>query len=92
MKPLSALEKHMFRDMMNRANALIVDLFEQEQDPRSVVVIERVANILISRLRRFLRTMSDDEIYELTKNIPALKRLRAIEKRLLSKTIKKFMI
>lgn len=91
MKPLSALDKHMLRDMMSTSDRLIVELLKENNDLKNIVVIERIANIMISRLRRFLRNMDEKEILELTKELSSLKKMRAAEKRLLSRTILKFL-
>ena len=92
MKPLSALDKHMLRDMINTSDKLILELLQENNDLRNIVVIERIANIMISRLRRFLRTMDEKEILELTKELGSLKKMRIVDKRLLSKTILKFLV
>ncbi|MBO5168025.1 MAG: hypothetical protein J6B49_02880 [Phascolarctobacterium sp.] len=91
MKQLSALDKHMLRDMMNTSDKLISELLKENNDIRNIVVIERIANIMISRLRRFLRTMDEKEILELTKELTSLRKMRIAEKRLLGKTILKFL-
>lgn len=92
MKPLSVLDKHMLRDMMGMSDKLISELLQENNDLRNIVVIERIANIMISRLRRFLRTMDEKEIFELTKELGSLKKMRIVDKRLLSKTILKFLV
>lgn len=92
MKPLSVLDKHMLRDMMSMSDKLISELLQENNDLRNIVVIERIANIMISRLRRFLRTMDEREILELTKELGSLKKMRIADKRLLSKTILKFLV
>lgn len=91
MKQLSALDKHMLRDMMNTSDKLISELLKENNDIRNIVVIERIANIMISRLRRFLRTMDEKEILELTKELTSLRKMRIAEKRLLGKKILKFL-
>lgn len=92
MKPLSALDKHMLRDMMCTSDRLIVELLKENNDLKNIVVIERIANIMISRLRRFLRTMNELEVLELIKELSSLKKMRIAEKKILSKTIIKFLI
>ena len=91
MKQLSALDKHMLRYMMNTSDKLISELLKENNDIRNIVVIERIANIMISRLRRFLRTMDEKEILELTKELTSLRKMRIAEKRLLGRTILKFL-
>ena len=91
MKPLSALENHMFRDMITVSNKLIENLLIENKDTTSIVLIERIANIFISRLRKFLRMMDEMEVYELTKQLPSLKKMRASEKKILASKIKEFL-
>ena len=92
MKQLSPLDKHMLRDMMTTSDKLIVELLKENDNLKNIVTIERIANIIISRLRRFLRTMNEKEILELVKEIPSLKKMRIAEKKILSKTILKFLL
>ena len=91
MRPLSALDKHMLRDMMSTSDNLISELLKENNDLRNIVVIERIANIIISRLRRFVRCMDEKELLELTKKLPALKKMRIAEKKVLAHTIIKFL-
>jgi hypothetical protein len=92
MKQLSPLDKHMLRDMMATSDKLIVELLKENDDFKNIVTIERIANILISRLRKFLRTMNEQEVLELVKDIPSLKKMRVAEKKILSKTVIKFLV
>ena len=91
MKPLSALENHMFRDMITVSNKLIENLLIENKDTTSIVLIERIANIFISRLRKFLRMMDEKEVYELTKQLPSLRKMRASEKKILASKIIEFL-
>ena len=92
MKQLSPLDKHMLRDMMATSDKLIVELLKENDDLKNIVTIERIANILISRLRKFLKTMNEQEVLELVKDIPSLKKMRVAEKKILSKTVIKFLV
>ena len=92
MKKLSPLDKHMLRDMRATSDKLIVELLKENDDLKNIVTIERIANILISRLRKFLRTMNEQEVLELVKDIPSLKKMRVAEKKILSKTVIKFLV
>ena len=92
MKQLSPLDKHMLRDMMTTSDKLIVELLKKNDELKNIVTIERIANILISRLRKFLRTMNEQEVLELVKDIPSLKKMRVAEKKILSKTVIKFLV
>ena len=92
MKQLSPLDKYMLRDMMATSDKLIVELLKENDDLKNIVTIERIANILISRLRKFLRTMDEKEILELVKEMSSLKKMRVTEKKILAKTILKFLL
>ena len=59
---------------------------------KSVVTIERIANIIVLRLRKFIRVMDDKELYELLKQMAALKKMRASQKHELVQTIRDFLI
>ena len=74
------------------SDKLIVELLKENDDLKNIVTIERIANILISRLRKFLRTMNEQEVLELVKDIPSLKKMRVAEKKILSKTVIKFLV
>ena len=74
------------------SDKLIVELLKENDDLKNIVTIERIANLLISRLRKFLRTMNEQEVLELVKDIPSLKKMRVAEKKILSKTVIKFLV
>ena len=92
MKPLLSSDKHMYLDMQRTCDRLIAELIAEPNDIKNLVTIERIANILISRMRKFLRTMSESEIFELAKELPSLKKMRVADKKLLAKTILRFMV
>ena len=92
MKPLLSSDKHMYLDMQRTCDRLIAELIAEPNDIKNIVTIERIANILISRMRKFLRTMSESEIFELAKELPSLKKMRVADKKLLAKTIIRFLI
>ena len=92
MKPLLSSDKHMFLDMQRTCDRLISELIAEPNDIKNIVTIERIANILISRMRKFLRTMTESEIFELTKELPSLKKMRIADKKLLAKTIIRFIV
>ena len=92
MKPLLSSDKHMFLDMQRTCDRLISELIAEPNDIKNIVTIERIANILISRMRKFLRTMTELEIFELTKELPSLKKMRIADKKLLAKTIIRFIV
>lgn len=92
MKPLLSSDKHMYLDMQRTCDRLISELIAEPNDIKNIVTIERIANILISRMRKFLRTMTELEIFELTKELPSLKKMRIADKKLLAKTIIRFIV
>ena len=49
----------MFLDMQRTCDRLISELIAEPNDIKSIVTIERIANILISRMRKFLRIMNE---------------------------------
>ena len=92
MKPLLSSDKHMYLDMQRTCDRLIAELIAEPNDIKNIVTIERIANILISRMRKFLRTMTEPEIFEFTKELPSLKKMRIADKKLLAKTIIRFIV
>ena len=92
MKPLLSSDKHMYLDMQRTCDRLIAELIAEPNDIKNIVTIERIANILISRMRKFLRTMSESEIFELAKELPSLKKMRVADKKLLAKTVIRFIV
>ena len=92
MKPLSSSDKHMYLDMQRTCDRLIAELIAEPNDIKNIVTIERIANILISRMRKFLRTMSESEIFELAKELPSLKKMRVADKKLLAKIVIRFIV
>ena len=92
MKPLLSSDKHMYLDMQRTCDRLIAELIAEPNDIKNIVTIERIANILISRMRKFLRTMSESEIFELAKELPSLKKMRVADKKILAKTVSRFIV
>ena len=92
MKPLLSSDKHMYLDMQRTCDRLIAELIAEPNDIKNIVTIERIANILISRMRKFLRTMSESEIFELANELPSLKKMRVADKKLLAKTVIRFIV
>ena len=82
----------MYLDMQRTCDRLIAELIAEPNDIKNIVTIERIANILISRMRKFLRTMSESEIFELAKELPSLKKMRVADKKILAKTIIRFIV
>lgn len=76
--------------MLRKSEQLITELVQDEDDFKSMVTIERIANILIIRLRKFLKVMTDDEIYTMLKGVQSLKKMRAPQKHKLVEVIREF--
>lgn len=90
MKNWSRSENYIFNDMLRKSEQLIAELVEDEEDFKDIVTIERIANILIIRLRKFLKVMTDDEIYTMLKGMQSLKKMRAPQKHKLVEVIRAF--
>ena len=90
MKNWSRSDNYIFNDMLRKSEQLITELVQDEDDFKSMVTIERIANILIIRLRKFLKVMTDDEIYTMLKGVQSLKKMRAPQKHKLVEVIREF--
>lgn len=90
MKNWSRSENHIFNDMLRKSEQLITELVQDEEAFKNIVTIERIANILIIRLRKFLKVMTDDEIYTMLKGMQSLKKMRAPQKHKLVKIIREY--
>lgn len=92
MQKLTSTEKYIFNSMLEDAELLITRLNFSEEDMKSVVTIGRIANIIILRLRRFIRSMDDKELYELLKQMTALKKMRAPQKHEMVRLIREYLV
>lgn len=92
MQKLNSMEKYIFKSMLDDSEQLIARLNLSEADMKSYVTLGRIANILILRLRRFICSMDDKELYELLKQMAALKKMRAPQKHELVKLIREYML
>ena len=90
MKNWSRSENYIFNDMLRKSEQLIAELVQDEEDFKDIVTIERIANILIIRLRKFLKVMDDEEIYTMLKGMQSLKKMRASQKHKLVEIIRNF--
>lgn len=90
MKNWSRVENYIFNDMLRKSEQLITELVEDEEEFKNIVTVERIANILIIRLRKFLKVMTDDEIYTMLKEMQSLKKMRAPQKHKLVEVIREF--
>ena len=90
MKSWSRSENYIFNDMLRKSEQLIAELVQDEEAFKNIVTIERIANILIIRLRKFLKVMTDDEIYTMLKGMQSLKKMRAPQKHKLVEVIRVF--
>ena len=88
MKNWSRVENYIFNDMLRKSEQLITELVEDEEEFKNIVTVERIANILIIRLRKFLKVMTDDEIYTMLKEMQSLKKMRAPQKHKLVEVIR----
>lgn len=92
MRKLDQVERHMFKDQKEKADELIGKLVQSEDDFKNIVMIERIGNILIIRLRKFIKEMDENEIYEMLKELPSLKKMRAPQKHKLAGIVKEFWV
>lgn len=90
MKNWSRSENYIFNDMLRKSEQLIAELVQDVEDFKDVVTMERIANILIVRLRKFLKVMTDEEIYTMLKGMQSLKKMRASQKHKLVEIIRNF--
>ena len=90
MKNWSRSENYIFNDMLRKSEQLITELVQDEDDFKSIVTIERIANIFIIRLRKFLKVMTDDEIYTMLKVMQSLRKMRAPQKHKLVEIIREY--
>ncbi len=90
MKNWSKTDNYIFTDMLRKSEQLITELVQDEEEFKNIVTIERIANILIIRLRKFLKVMTDDEIYTMLKEMQSLKKMRAPNKHKLVEIIRNF--
>ena len=90
MKNWSRSENYIFNDMLRKSEQLIAELVQDEEAFKNIVTIERIANILIIRLRKFLKVMTDEEIYAMLKSMQSLKKMRALQKHKLVEVIRAF--
>ena len=90
MKNWSRSENYIFNDMLRKSEQLIAELVQDVEDFKDVVTMERIANILVIRLRKFLKVMTDEEIYTMLKGMQSLKKMRASQKHKLVEIIRNF--
>ncbi len=90
MKNWSRSENYIFNDMLRKSEQLIAELVQDVEDFKDVVTMERIAIILIIRLRKFLKVMTDEEIYTMLKGMQSLKKMRASQKHKLVEIIRNF--
>lgn len=90
MKNWSRTENYIFNDMLRKSEQLIAELVQDVEDFKDVVTMERIANILIIRLRKFLKVMTEDEIYAMLKGMQSLKKMRALQKHKLVEIIREY--
>lgn len=77
-------DDHFFKDTLATADKYIDRLLRQAETGETNILNQSIAAILVSRCRKHLRTMSQNEIYQITANIPSLKRKKASERKAIS--------
>ena len=90
MKQLNSFEKCIYKEMIKKTNQYIVEIIKQENFDDELV-LERIANVITVRLRKFVGEMEEKEIYEVTKQIPALKKMKAQQRRRLVSAVLNFL-
>lgn len=91
MKPLYGSDRHIYRELMERTDKRAAELLKM--GGTEIIVLERIANLIVVRLRRFIRGMGEKELYEfVSKEMNSLKRLKAKERHYIVSTVIEFMI
>ena len=91
MKPLTGSDRHMYREFVERADRRAAELIKE--GGTEAIVLERIANVIVVRLRRYLRGMNEKEIYEIvSKEMSSVKRLKANDRRRIASAVIEFMI
>lgn len=90
MKQLNSFEKCIYKEMLKKTNQYIVEIIKQDNFDNELV-LERIANVMIVRLRKFLREMEDKEIYAVTKQMPALRKMKAQQRHKLVSAVLDFV-
>lgn len=81
----------MLKDMLKNANINISEILKEKQSYDEQVTLERISSVVVVRLRKFIRQMDEKEVYELTKQLPILKSMRAADRHLLANIIIRFL-
>lgn len=91
MKALTGSDRHMYKEFIDRADKRATELIKQEGV--NTVVLERIANVIVVRLRRYIRDMNEKDVYELvSKEMTGLRRLKASDRHRIALTVMEFMI
>lgn len=91
MKQLYGSDRYMYKEFLDRADKRATELIKQ--GGVDIVVLERIANVIVVRLRRYIRGMNEKDVYELvSKEMPSLKRLKASDRHRISSTVIEYMI
>ena len=83
--------KYMFQAMLELADKDCYALIKAEDNNANTLYLKAIALIIVSRLRPFLRELSELEIYKLTKEIKALNKVKATDRHTISNCIKEFL-
>ena len=91
MKQLYGSDRRMYQEFLGCADKRAGELLKQEGV--NIIVLERIANVIVVRLRRFIRGMNEKDVYELvSKEMPSLRRLKAADRHWIASTVIEFMI
>lgn len=83
--------KYMFQAMLELADQDCSTLIKAEDNNANTLYLKALALIIVSRLRPFLRELSELEVYKLTKEIKALNKVKATDRHTISSYIKQFI-
>lgn len=83
--------KYMFQAMLELADKDCSTLIKADDNNANTLYLKALALIIVSRLRPFLRELSEIEIYKLTKELTALNKVKAAERHAISSYIKQFI-
>lgn len=85
------MSKYMYQAMLELADKDCSTLIKAEDNNANTLYLKALALVIVSRLRPFLRELSELEIYKLTKEIKSLNKVKATDRHTISSFIKEFM-
>lgn len=81
---------HMYKDQIKITNKYCERLINSVENPKADTVLRCLACVISSRMRMFVRELTQMSIYNMLGEIPALKRYRATERKQIAAAIKMF--